>query len=84
MTLTLDIPDFVVARMELTERRVLEALASEGYRSRELSQRQVGAMLGMNFWEPEAFLKERGLDYGLTAEDVENDSQTLRSLLAGS
>lgn len=41
-------------------------------------------MLGMNFWETEAFLKERGLDYGLTAEDLENDYQTLRSLLAGS
>lgn len=85
MTLTLDIPDFVAASMQLSEpgneRRVLEALALEGCRSGALSRRQVGKLLGMNFWETEAFLKEHAVDYGLTAEDLENDYQALSQVV---
>lgn len=85
MTLTLDIPDSVAASMQLSEpgkeRRVLEALALEGCRSGELSRRQVGKLLGMNFWDTEAFLKEHEVDYGLTAEDLESDYQTLSQLV---
>ncbi len=39
-------------------------------------------MLGMNYWETEAFLNKHGADYGLTEEDLENDYQTLNSLLS--
>lgn len=35
MTLTLDIPDFVVPSMQLTECRVLEVIALHSYRQRE-------------------------------------------------
>lgn len=88
MTVTLNIPDFVAASMQFTdagkERRVLEAVALEGYRSGELSRGQVGSMLGLNYWATEAFLKQHGADYGLTAADLEQDYQALKSLLARS
>lgn len=86
MTLTLNIPDFVAASMQLAdpgkERRVLEALALEGYRSGELSRGEVGSMLDMNYWETETFLKQHNACYGLTEQDLEQDYQTLKSLLS--
>lgn len=88
MTVTLNIPDFVVASMRLNdagkERRVLEAVALEGYRSGELSRGQVGSMLGMDYWATESFLKQHEADYGMTVDDLEQDYQTLKSMLARS
>ena len=53
MTLTLTIPDIIARSLRLLdtgrERRVLEALALEGYRSGDLSRGQVGDMLGMDY-----------------------------------
>lgn len=86
MTLTLNIPDFVAASMQLSdpgkERRVLEALALEGYRSGELSRGEVGSMLGMNYWETEAYLKKNNAFYDLTEQELEQDYQTLKSLVS--
>jgi len=86
MTLTVQIPDFIAASLRLLdsgrEQRVLEALALEGYRSGDLSRAQVGEMLGMGYWDTEAFLKRHGADYGLTADDLEQDRQKLEKMLA--
>jgi hypothetical protein len=39
----------------------MEDAAVEGYRAGRLSQRQVGATLGLDFWQTEAFLNERAV-----------------------
>ena len=61
MILSLEIPDSLAQQMHLDgaqgPRRFLEALALEGYRAGELSQGQVGEVLGMSFHQTEAFLK---------------------------
>lgn len=88
MTLTLTIPDIIARSLRLLdtgrERRVLEALALEGYRSGDLSRGQVGDMLGMDYWQTEGFLKLHGADYGLDEHDLAEDRQKLDQLLAAS
>jgi hypothetical protein len=86
MTLTVTIPDFIARSLRLLdagrERRVLEAVALEGYRSGDLSRGQVSDMLGMDYWQTEAFLKLHGADYGLDADDLAEDRRKLDQLLA--
>ena len=77
MPVTIELPEEIErqlqAEWENLPRRALEALAVEGYRSGALTRGQVGQMLGLNFWETEAFLKERGADLQYTIEDLEQD-----------
>jgi predicted HTH domain antitoxin len=54
-------------------RRVLEAIALAGYRDGALSRGQVAEMLGLNFWESEAFLKEHGAYLDLDMAEFEED-----------
>ena len=56
-------------------RKALEAV--EGYRQEVLTRGQVGEMLGMSFWETEAFLKEHAAYLHFDQEDYESDGQTL-------
>jgi hypothetical protein len=60
-------------------RHVLEDVAIEGYRTGRLSHRQFGQMLGLDYWQSEAFLKERGVLLNYTAADLEADSRTFNS-----
>jgi predicted HTH domain antitoxin len=80
MPVTIELPEEIErqlqAEWENLPRRALEALAVEGYRSGALTRGQVGQMLGLNFWETEAFLKERGADLQYTIEDLEQDRRT--------
>jgi predicted HTH domain antitoxin len=63
MNVAIQVPDDIQRQLESAwpdmPRRVLEAIAVEGYRSGALSRAQVGRTLGLSFWETEAFLKER-------------------------
>jgi predicted HTH domain antitoxin len=61
-------------------RKVTEAIALEGYRQAALSQGQVGQMLGLNFWETEAFLKEDGAMLRYSEQDLEGDLRVLSAL----
>ncbi len=85
MTLTINIPDEVARSLSLDntsgERAVLESLAVEGYRQRRMSRREVGELLGLNYYETETFLQDHDLDLGLTVEDVEQDRRNLDRLL---
>ena len=65
-------------------RHVMEDAAIEGYRAGRLSQRQVGAMLGLDYWQTEAFLKERGVPLNYSAADLEADNTKLDRILAHS
>jgi predicted HTH domain antitoxin len=88
MQITVKLPDQIARQWGETPdavgRHVLEDAAIEGYRAGRLSQRQVGAMLGFDYWQAEAFLKERGVPLNYSAADLEADSATLDKILARS
>jgi predicted HTH domain antitoxin len=50
-------------------RRVVEDAVVERYRAGRLSHRQVGEVLGLDYWQVETFLKERGLPLNYLAEE---------------
>jgi len=58
---------------EAMARQLLENSAVEGYRAGRLSHRQVGEMLGLDYWQAEAFLRDRrvALNYGVAELDAD-------------
>ncbi len=80
MSITIELPDEIEHQLSQQwknlPRRTLEALAAEGYRTGVLTRGQVGEMLGLDFWETEAFLKEREAYLHYSAYDLEMDHQT--------
>lgn len=80
MSVTIELPEEIQHQLE-TEwknlpRRALEALTAEGYRCGSLTRDQVGKTLGMDFWQTEAFLKEREAFTHYSAEDLERERLT--------
>ena len=63
MNLAVELPEDIARHLEAAwknmPRRVLEAIAVEGYRSGALSRGQVGRLLGLSYSDTEVFLKER-------------------------
>jgi predicted HTH domain antitoxin len=59
-----------------------EDAAIEEYRAGRLSQRQVGQMLNLDYWETERFLAERGVSMNYGSEDLQADRAALEELLA--
>ena len=62
-------------------RHVVEDAAIERYRAGRLSHRQVGEALGLDYWQTETFLKERGVPLNYSATDLEADAATLEKIL---
>ena len=85
MQVTVDLPDQVARQWGETPdavgRHVLEDVAIEGYRTGRLSHRQAGQMLGLDYWQTETFLRERGVPQNYTAADLEADNATLAKML---
>lgn len=79
-----ELPDDIAQRLESewsnVPRRMLEAVAAEGYRSGALSHGQVARMLGLSWHETESFMKERGAYLPYNATDLEQDLATLDRL----
>ena len=88
MQVTVKMPDEVARQWgetpEAVGRHVLEDAAIEGYRAGRLSHRQVGEMLGLDYWQTEAFLKQRGVPVNYSAADLEADNATLDKILGRS
>jgi len=86
MQVTVELPDQVARQWGKTPdavgRHVMEDAAIEGYRAGRLSHRQVGEMLGMDYWQVEAFLKDRGVPLNYSAADLEADIATLAKIPA--
>lgn len=78
-----EIESKLASEWEDLPRAALEALAVEGYRQDKLSRAEVGRLLGFDFWQTEAFLKEREAYLGYTVEDLESDRETHRRLFGG-
>jgi len=88
MQVTVELPDEVARRWGETPdavgRHVLEDAAIEGYRAGRLSHRLAGEMLGLDYWQTETFLKERGVPLNYSTADLQADSATLARILAQS
>jgi len=78
---SVQLPEDIARQLETAwknlPRRALEAIAVEGYRSGALTRGQVGRMLGLSFWETEAFLKERQAYLHYDEADLEQDRVAL-------
>ena len=65
-------------------RGVLEDAAVEGYRAGRLSHRQVGELLGLDYWQTESLFQERRVPLSYSVADLESDSVTLDKILGAS
>jgi predicted HTH domain antitoxin len=88
MQVIVELPDQVARQWGETPdavgRHVMEDAAIEGYRGGRLSHRQVGELLGLDYWQTEVFLQERGVPLNYSAADLETDRATLANILARS
>lgn len=84
--ITIKLPDMLArafgATPEARSRRFTEAAAIEEYRAGRLSQRQVGEMLGLDYWETERFLADRKVFLNYSPGDLQADQAVLSEILA--
>jgi hypothetical protein len=85
MTLQLELPEDVSAALEKrwgdVPKRLLEAIAIEGYRNRDLTRSQVRRMLGFETsLQVDAFMKQAGVPFPYEPEDLEADIATQEGL----
>lgn len=77
MNVAIELPEDIGRQLEAAwqdmPRRALEAIAAEGYRSDALTREQVAQLLGLDFWQTEAFLKERQAWLTYDANDLRAD-----------
>jgi hypothetical protein len=82
MIISVEVPDTFAKPLRLDgpqpERRALEALALDGYRSGELSRGQVSELLDLEVNETMAFLKDHGSGHGLTFAEHERSLERFR------
>ena len=82
---TIQLPDSLASIFggtpEARSLRLAEAAAIEEYRAGRLSQRQVGEMLKLDYWQTERLLVKRGVCLNYDLEDLQADRATLNELL---
>lgn len=61
-------------------RHLVEDAVVERYRSGRLSQRQVGEALGLDYWQTEAFLRERQVPVNYSVADLAADEVALEKI----
>ena len=79
MQIIVDLPEDI-ARRPNPGREALEALAIEGYRSRKLTQLDVGRLLGLTRIQTEDFLGRHVDLYDYSAEDLRAEAELLEQL----
>jgi hypothetical protein len=86
MQVTIELPDDIAQHLQSrwgpdVPRGVLETIATEGYRSGELSHAQVMRLLGLTHrTETDAFLKRAGIDIHYGPDELEHDRAVHDSL----
>ena len=85
MQITMELPDAVARQLGDTpsavSRQVLENAAIEGYRCGRLSQRQVGAMLALDYWQTENFLRKHEVPLNYSPAELADDGAALEKIL---
>lgn len=78
-----DIAQDLRAKWQDLPRHTLEALALEGYRTGALTESQVRRVLGFETrWQVNTFLRERGVFYGYTTSEIDQEIDANEHLLA--
>ncbi len=83
MQVTVQLPDDIAKHLGETAnmpRQLLEAFAAQAYRTHKISRHQVGQVLGLDYWQTEAFLAEHEAKRPYTLADLEIDRQSLARL----
>ena len=82
---TIQLPDTLANTFGVTTearaQRLSEDAAIEEYRAGRLSQRQVGEMLGLDYWQTERLLTERHVPLNYSTADLQADRVTLDEVL---
>lgn len=85
MHIAVELPNDIAQQLETVwpdvPRRILEAVALEGYRSGALTHGQVQQLLRLSWWETEAFLKERHAYLRYDEADLNQDRDALERVL---
>lgn len=85
VNVAVELPDDIAQHLETAwqdmPRRVLEAVAVEGYRSGALTHGQLQRVLQLSWEETEAFLKQRQAYLPYDEDDLEKDRATLARVL---
>jgi predicted HTH domain antitoxin len=83
--LTIQLPESLAQTFgdtaETQRRRVIEDVAVEEYRLGRLSHRQVGELLGLDYWNTETFLASRKAPLNDSIADLDADRKTLAAIL---
>jgi hypothetical protein len=83
--ITITLPDSLAHAFGPTpqarSQRLAEDAAIEEYRAGRLSQRQVGEMLGLDYWQTERFLAEHKVSVNYSLGDLQADRATLDEVL---
>lgn len=66
---------------ETRAQRLAEDAAIEEYRAGRFSHRQVGEMLGLDYWQTERLLIERHVPLNYSVADLDTDRATLDEVL---
>jgi len=86
MNVAIELPEDIARLLQASwkdmPRRALEAIALEGYRTQVLTRGQVGRLLNLNFWETEAFLKEKQAYLPYDAADLDQDRAAIDHALS--
>jgi len=81
MQITLEVPDEIAESLGAKDlpRALFESFALEGYRSGTLTEEQVRKILAYGTrMQVDGFLKEHGVYFDYTLEDLDRDTQTSR------
>jgi hypothetical protein len=85
MRVTVHVPDHLARQWgdtpDAVGQHVVEDAVIERYRAGRLSHRQVGEILGLDYWQTERFLTDRGVALNYSADDLEADQATLDQIL---
>lgn len=87
MQLTIELPDDIANQLQLQpaniSRRILELIAADNYRQGRIGAAQVRRMLNLSSrWETYEFLKREKAYLPYTEDDLEQDAQAIRKVLA--
>ncbi|MGB7442514.1 MAG: UPF0175 family protein [Coleofasciculaceae cyanobacterium] len=87
MQITIELPDEIAHQLQLQpskiSRRILELIAADNYRQGRIGAAQVRQMLNLSSrWETYEFLKGEKAYLPYTEDDLEQDVQAIRNVLA--
>jgi predicted HTH domain antitoxin len=82
MQVTVELPESLITNLEEPGRDILEAVAIQAYAQRRISQGKLAELLGLDAWQVERLLAQRGIARPFTSEDFERELKNLNQALS--